>query len=83
MNTIDKLVYMVYNHNNNTRFITDNEDDAYNLREYWDVYGEGEAAASIISMPKAEYARCIAKHKVTTVCWTIWHSMGFPDDLPF
>ena len=81
--TTGKKMYMVHNHNNGSRFITEDWDQAEALAEHWDVYGEGEAAVSITSIPKAEYARCVAKHRVDTVCWTILYSIGNPDDLPF
>lgn len=82
----DKTMYMVCNHNNGSRFITEDYDQADAVAEHWDVYGEGETAVSITSMPKAEYARCIARHRVDTVYWTILYSIGNSDDsddLPF
>ena len=81
--TKSKYLYVVVNHNNGRRCITDDRDQADALQEYWDVYGEGEEAVSVYKISKAEHARHRAVDRLTYVIESMQlHAMN-DADLPF
>ena len=84
MNTTTvNMVYVVVNHNNGTRFVTDNADEADMCACTWDVYGVGDEAVSVYTVTKAEYAKNCAYQMLMDAIDTIRDNALFGDDLPF
>ena len=81
--TTANIIYVVVNHNNRARFVTDNVDEANMCACTWNAYDMGDAAVSIYTMTKTEYAKNCAYQMLKYTADTIGNNALFGDDLPF
>ena len=82
--TTEQTIYVVINHNNGYRYITEDVDAADLVATNWDVYCEGDSAVTVHAIPKAQYVRyCAAQTMLDCIENIRSKCMANIGDLPF